>query len=113
MREAAPRNAYRVRVRRVMGAIVEVVIAEELGVDSLDGVPFVAETADILERRMFGMQSYLAAGLSGMTLMFDASTISRHGGRFHGLPLGDRRAALARVRAIPLGLVNNFAAFYD
>lgn len=104
---------FRLRVRRVIRAMTEAVVAEELGVESLEGVPFVGETAEILERRLFGMQSYLAAGLSGMTLVFDASTVPLHGRRFHTLPLAQRRKALARVAAIQVGLVNNFAAFYQ
>lgn len=107
------RNPVRARVARVIHAITEAVIAEELGVESLEGVPFVAETAQILERRMFGMQSYLAGGLSAMTLTLDSATIGRYGHRFHRLPLAQRRAVLANVRSVPLGLVNNFAAFYD
>jgi hypothetical protein len=110
---AALPTPVRARIERVVLAIVEAEVAEELGVESLDGVPFVEETAQILGRRLFGMQRYLAGGLSAMTLVFDASTVATQGGRFHTLPLADRRKALARVRAVPLGLVNNFAAFYD
>ena len=108
-----PAHALRNRVRRIIHATTEAVIAEELGVESLEGVPFVDETATILERRMFGMQSYMAAGLAGLTLAFDASTVPRRGRRFHALSLSDRRQVLAGVGAVQLGLVNNFAAFYQ
>lgn len=113
MTPGASATLFRSRVRRAIRAITEAVIAEELGVESLEGIPFVEETAAILERRLFGMQSYLAGGLSGMTLVFDASTVPLHGRRFHALPLAQRRKALARVAGIQIGLVNNFAAFYQ
>lgn len=93
-------------------AIVETAIADELGRDDLDGVPFVAETAEVMLRRLLGMQRYLAGGLIAMTLAFDTSTRLSDGSVFHRLPLAQRRKALARVRGLRLGVANSFADFY-
>ena len=107
-----PTNPARPHLGRVVRAIVETAIADELGRDDLEGVPFVDETAEVMLRRLLGMQRYLAGGLIAMTLAFDASTRVSDGAVFHHLPLPRRRRALARVRGLQFGVANSFADFY-
>ncbi|MBM4390637.1 MAG: hypothetical protein FJ090_05905 [Deltaproteobacteria bacterium] len=106
------KNPLRARLDTVVRALVETAIADELGRDDLDGVPFVAETAEVMTRRLLGMQRYLGGGLMMMSLAFDAGTRATDGAAFHALPLARRRRALARVRGLQFGVANSFADFY-
>lgn len=103
----------RARLGTIVRAIAEAEVAEELGRHELGGVPLLAETAEVLERRLLGMPKHFAAGMVLLTLAFDGMTVSSEGGRFTTLPLAGRRRALARVRAMSLGPVGNFITFYD
>lgn len=108
----------RARLGTVVRAMAEAEVAEELGREDLAGVPLLAETAEVLERRLLGMPRHFAAGMVLLTLAFDGMTVTTDGGRFTTLPLAQRRRALARVRAMSLGPVGlgplgNFITFYD
>ncbi len=94
-------------------AIAEAEIAAELGRHDIEGIPFLAETAEVLERRLLGMPKHFAIGMAAMTVLFDGTTVSREGAAFHRLSVPARQRALARLRALPLGPLGNFTTFYD
>lgn len=102
-----------VRLRAVVRAIAEAEVAEELHRDELEGVPFLADTAEVLERRLLGMPGHFAAGMVALTLIFDRAAVVTDGAPFRELPLAKRRRALARLRGKPLGPLANFTTFYD
>jgi len=91
--------------------VAETIIAEEVGSDDPASLPLVEETTDVLTRRLLGMPRFLAGGMAAMTLGFDRLGVE--GTPFHRLDLHARRAALARVRGVPIGIVHNFVSFYD
>lgn len=101
------------RLHAVVRAIAEAEVAEELHRDELDGVPFLAEVAEVLERRLLGMPGHFALGMVALTLVFDRAAVATDGAPFRELPLSRRRAALARLRGKPLGPLSNFTTFYD
>ncbi len=103
----------RARLRDVVRAIAEAEVADELHRDELGAVPMLAETAEVLERRLLGMPGHFAAGMVVLTLVFDRSTTVTDGGAFRALPLAARRRALGRLRGKPLGPLANFTTFYD
>lgn len=105
--------SVRARLGRVIRAIAEAEIADELAQTSVEGVPFLEETAAVLEARMFGMPKHFAVGMILLTLTFDHSTRATDGAPFARLSLAQRRKALARVRALPLGPLKNFTMFFD
>ncbi len=95
------------RLTRAVRGIAEAEVAEELDRNDLSGVPGLAETVDVLQRRLLGMPLHFAAGMVALTLGFEAA------GTFSSLPLERRRRRLARLRALPLGPLKNFSTFYD
>ena len=101
------------RLAGVVRAIAEAEVAEELGRDELAGIPFLDDTAEVLQARLLGMPSHFAAGMVALTLVFDKSTRATHGAPFSRLPVADRRRVLARLRKLPLGPLKNFTTFYD
>ncbi|MSQ03508.1 MAG: hypothetical protein EXR71_16725 [Myxococcales bacterium] len=105
--------ATRHRLRQVLTAITEAEVADELGRDDLVGVPLLAETAEVLERRLLGMPAHFAAGMVVLTLLFDRAAVLTDGAPYRALPLRKRRAALARLRGRPLGPLGNFTTFFD
>ena len=105
--------ATHLRLREVLTAIAEAEVADELGRDDLAGVPLLAETVVVLERRLLGMPAHFAAGMVGLTLIFDRSAVVTDGAPYRLLPLAKRRVALARLRGLPLGPLGNFTTFFD
>ncbi len=101
------------RLLVVIRAFAEVIIADETGSDDPASLAFVAETADVLRRRLLGMPRYLAGGMVVMTLAFDSGARTLAGAPFHALPIPGRRKVIHRVRAIPVGLIHNFVSFYE
>lgn len=101
------------RLAGVVRAIAEAEVAEELGRDELAGIPFLDDTAEVLQARLLGMPSHFAAGMVALTLAFDKSTRATHGASFSRLSVADRRRVLARLRKLPLGPLKNFTTFYD
>ncbi len=111
--QAAFTPSVRAGLRPVLLAIAEAEIADELATPSIEGLPFLRETAAVLEARMFGMPKHFALGMIFLTFLFDRSTLATDGASFTRLSLAQRRKALARARALPLGPLKNFTMFFD
>ena len=97
----------------MLTAITEAEVADELGRDELEGVPMLAETAEVLERRLLGMPGHFSAGMVALTLLFDRAAVLTDGAPYRLLPLAKRRVAIARLRGLPLGPLGNFTTFFD
>jgi hypothetical protein len=108
-----PASALSRAVAPVVRSLVETVICEELGRESLDGVPHVEEAGEVVLHKLVHMPEHLALGMQAMSLLFDATGGFGGGGRFRDQPLARRRAGLARMRRAPVGLLRDFAFFYE
>lgn len=105
-------SGMRQAVEPVVRSLVETVISSELGVDDLAGIPHVDETVDVLMHKLMNMPLHLSLGMQGMTLFFDAAgAVSGRPFRFKSLPA--RRRQLAVMKGAPVGLLRDFAAFYE
>ncbi len=97
----------------IIDRLVETVIARELERDDVVGVAHVRETAEVLLRKLGQMPSHLGFGMALFTLLFDAAAATSGGRPFRALPLAARVAWLARWRALPLSVCQDFADFYE
>lgn len=108
-----PENAaLNAAVEPVVRSLVETVLSSELGMDDLGGLAHLDETVSVLMHKLTHMPTHLSLGMQGMTLAFDA--LGALGGRpFRSKALPARRRQLAVMKNAPLGLMRDFAAFYE
>ncbi len=99
-------------VTPVVRSLVETVISAELGVDDLSGVRHVDETTAVLMHKLLNMPTHLSLGMQGMTLAFDAAG-ALTGRPFRSKSLAARRRQLGWMKGAPVGLLRDFAAFYE
>lgn len=100
-------------VAPVVRSLVETVISAELGRDDLSGVPHVDEAVEVMMHKMLHMPTHLSWGMQGMTLLFDAAGTLGGGRPFRFKPMAARRKQLAWMKGAPVGLLRDFAAFYE
>lgn len=101
------------KLEPVVRSLVETVVSSELGTDNLDGVEHIGETTEVLLHKVLHMPRHLSLGMQGMTLVFDAAGALSGGAPFHKKPLAARRRQLGFMKRAPVGLLRDFAAFYE
>ena len=100
-------------VAPVVRSLVETVISAELGRDDLSGVAHLDEAVEVMMHKVMNMPTHLSWGMLGMTLAFDAAGTMSGGRPFRMKPMAARRKQLNWMKGAPLGLLRDFAAFYE
>lgn len=105
-------GALQTAVEPVVRSLLETVVSGELGVDDLRGVAHLDEAVEVLMHKLVHMPTHLSLGMQAMTLAFDAAgAVSGRPFRVKSLPA--RRRQLAIMKGAPVGLLRDFAAFYE
>ena len=100
-------------VQPIVRSLVETVISAELGRDDLSGVAHVDEAVEVMMHKVLHMPTHLSWGMQGMTLLFDAAGAIGSGRTFRQKSLPERRKQLNWMKGAPVGLIRDFAAFYE
>ena len=102
-----------VLVEPVVRAIVAAVLADQMGRDDVQGIPYVDESAEVVLRKLSQMPVFLGSGMKGVTLAFDASSVATHGRRFRALTLPEQKRQLRQWRGAKVGILKDFVSFYE
>lgn len=100
-------------VAPVVRCLVETVISAELGRDDLSGLPHVDEAVEVMMHKLMNMPTHLSWGMQGMTLFFDAAGAFGGGRPFRMKSMAARRKQLHWMKGAPVGVLRDFAAFYE
>ncbi|RME26287.1 MAG: hypothetical protein D6798_07005 [Deltaproteobacteria bacterium] len=101
------RTALKEHLRPTVAQLVRDVVADEH-----DGERFVDDATEVLLRRIGGMAPHLSAGMTVLTLGFEAWSAVRGGVPYTRQAAADRRARLEEWRRLP-GPLASWAQFYD
>lgn len=94
----------------VARAIVEAVLAQQLGGADPALIEGLDTTARQVAAKVEGMSRFMATAMLSATLVFDATAGPTP---FRAQSIPDRQAALARWRQAPVGVLRDFVMFWE
>jgi len=108
-----PQKKLSRRAAPVVSGLAEAVISAEVGQSEISGLPHIAQTGEILLKRITQMPPHLSVGMLILVLSFDAFCRAKAGKGVAALDNTGRQEMLMRWKDSPIGPLRQFVQFYE